>query len=168
MNKKICCFIGHRKIKVTDNLKEVLYGIIQTLVLQENVDTFFFGSKSQFNDLCYEIVSNIKKKYFFIKRVYVRAQFQNIGSEYTEHLMKYYEDTYYPKKIQFSGKLAYIERNYDMIDKSEICVFYFDKNYQPPVKKGSVSKRQTKSGTLLSYNYAERKKRKIINVFNAI
>lgn len=59
----ICCFIGHRTINETEQLKLKLYNIIEKLIIEENVDTFLFGSKSRFNDLCYELVTEIKGKY---------------------------------------------------------------------------------------------------------
>ena len=68
-----CCFIGHREINVTDELKEKLYVLIEHLITEESVETFLFGSKSQFDDLCYDIVTEIKRTYPHIKRIFVRA-----------------------------------------------------------------------------------------------
>ena len=61
-----------------------------------------------------------------------------------------------------------MERNREMIDKSEFCVVYFDENYTPPRRKNSkrdVCDYQPKSGTKIAYEYAVRKKVKIVNVF---
>ena len=68
-----CCFIGHRKIKKTAELKNNLSKIIERLITENDVDTFLFGSKSQFNDLCWELVTELKEKHPEIKRIYVRA-----------------------------------------------------------------------------------------------
>ena len=70
-----CCFIGHRKTEETENLKLQLKAVIENLITAENVDTFLFGSKSQFNSICYELVTEIKEKFPHIKRVYVRAEY---------------------------------------------------------------------------------------------
>ena len=40
-----CCFFGHRKIDETAELKDKLCGIIENLIINENVDTFFSGAK---------------------------------------------------------------------------------------------------------------------------
>lgn len=56
-----CCFIGHREITETKGLRDKLYRIIEKLIADENVDTFLFGSKSRFNSLCYELVTNANK-----------------------------------------------------------------------------------------------------------
>lgn len=41
-----CCFFGHRTINETEELKGKLYKTIESLVVNENVDTFLFGSKT--------------------------------------------------------------------------------------------------------------------------
>ncbi len=69
---KSCCFIGHRKIEENEELIQKLYSIVEELIVEEKVETFLFGSKSQFDHLCYEIVKELKQKYNDIKRVYVR------------------------------------------------------------------------------------------------
>ena len=121
-------------------------------------DIFLFGSKSDFNDLSWEIVTTLKKDYPYLKRIYVRSAFQYIDKSYEEYLAKYYEDTYFPKKIENAGKFSYVERNYEMIDNSTYCVFYYNENYIPPTKRNS--------GTNIAYNYAKKKKKEIINLFN--
>ena len=57
---------------------------------------FLFGSKSRFDDLCYEAVTELKKKYVHIQRIYVRAEFPYIDESYKSYLLKGYEETYYP------------------------------------------------------------------------
>lgn len=59
---KKCCFFGHRKINKTDELVNKLTETIEKLIVENGVGTFLFGSKSQFDDLCYEIVSELKEK----------------------------------------------------------------------------------------------------------
>ena len=49
-----CCFFGHRTINETEELKSKLIEIIEKLIVDEKVDTFLFGSRSDFDDLCYD------------------------------------------------------------------------------------------------------------------
>ena len=63
--EKACCFFGHRKIDETEELKNNLCGIIENLIVNENVDTFLFGSKSQFDDFCHKTVTELKEKYTY-------------------------------------------------------------------------------------------------------
>ena len=56
-----------------------------------------------------------------------------------------------------AGKASYIERNQAMIIDSDFCVFYYDKNYVPLTK--------TNSGTKIAYEYAKKKMKRTINLF---
>ena len=148
--ENICCFIGHREINVTDELKEKLRVVIERLITDESIDTFLFGSKSHFDDLCYDIVTEIKKKYSHIKRIFVRAEYPYIDESYVAYLLKSYEDTYFPKSVLGAGKASYVKRNYEMIENSRFCIVYYKANY---TAKGR------RSGTKIALDYAEKKKR---------
>ena len=137
MSKSTCCFIGHRTVKVTEELKKRLIEIIEELITKENVDTFLFGSKSQFNSLCLDILTSLKKKHPHVKRVYVRAEFMNISKDYKAYLLEDYEDTYYPEGIIGAGRAVYIKRNYEMIKSSRFCVIYYDSTVSTKRKSGS-------------------------------
>ena len=169
------CFFGHRKIDATDELKTTLYEEIEKLITVDGIDTFLFGSKSQFDDLCYKIVCKLKDKYPDIRRIYVRAESEFIDGEgsraYREGLMELYEHTYYPESASGAGKAVYVKRNQHMIDKSSVCIVYYDENYLPARRKQSrrnLTDYQPSSGTGVAYKYAERKKRRIINVYTMI
>ena len=153
MENRTCCFIGHRTINKTEELKTTLYETIEKLIVNEKVDTFLFGSKSDFNDLCRMIVSELKEKYPHIKRIYVRAEFPVISDDYKKYLLESYEDTYYPEKLVGSGRAAYVERNREMIDRSDLCVIYYDPGHAPATRK---------SGTKLALDYALRHSKEII------
>ena len=54
-----------------------------------------------------------------------------------------------------------------MIDTSDYCVFYYDENYEPEIRKytkRSIGYYQPKSGTAIAYAYAKRKKKFLINL----
>lgn len=164
-----CCFIGHRKINQTDELKSKLYSEIEKLIINKHVNTFLFGSKSQFDDLCHKTVTQLQEKYPFIKRIYVRAEFPYIDNKYLKYLLERYEYTYYPKNIIHAGKAVYVERNYEIINNSAYCICYYDENYVPSKRKlgkTASSCYQPKSGTSIAYNYAVKKKLFIINVIS--
>lgn len=161
----VCCFFGHRKIKQSQGLNDKLQRIIEDLVVKEHVRSFLFGSKSEFNNLCYHIVTKLKVKYPVIKRIYVRAEYPNINDDYKNYLLQYYEDTYFPEQISKAGKAVYIERNYEMIDKSSFCVVYYDNSYIPQKSRPKNSLGDhPKSGTKTAYEYALKKGVYIINI----
>lgn len=37
-----------------------------------------------------------------------------------------------------AGMAAYVECNYEMIEKSNYCVIYYDENYMPPKGKSCI------------------------------
>ncbi len=121
-----------------------------------------FGSKSQFNDLCYEVVSNLKIRYPNIKRIYVRAEYPIIRDDYLKYLLSMYEDTCFTEKAINARRSVYVERNNEMINKCRYCVFYYDES--KVVLENDIVIR--KSGTWIAYNYAEKAKRIIFNVYN--
>ncbi len=168
MKEKTCCFFGHRKIEDTAELRIKLYETIEKLIVDENIDMFLFGSKSDFNSLCHELVTKIKEKHPHIKRVYVRAEYSFVDENYIKYLLKDCEDTYFPEHMVSAGKASYVERNQYMIDKSSVCVVYYNPDYTPPRRKNSrhdLTTYQPKSGTKLAYDYAVKKCKTIFNIF---
>ena len=157
-------FIGHRNIKNNEELASSLKEII-IMLITKGATTFLFGSMSEFDDLSWEIVTELKKQYPCIKRVYVRSAYQHIDKSYEEYLLKSYEETYFPHKIENAGKFSYVERNYEMIDKSTYCVFYYNENYVAPYKRYSLLPSRRNSGTKIAYNYAIKKKKQVINLY---
>lgn len=152
---RTCCFFGHRSITVTPDLTRRIRKIILDLIHTNCADTFLFGSKSDFNTLCYEIVTKLKEEYSHLKRIYVRAEYPLINEDYANYLLRFYEDSYFPEQIINSGRAVYVERNYEMINKSRYCIIYYDEKY--PLEN---------NGTKKAYNYAKRKQLIIKNVFN--
>ncbi len=149
MQKNVCCFIGHRTIIETDEMKKRLLNEIEMLIKDKNVDTFLFGSKSQFDSLCLDLVTRLKEKYPHIKRIYIRAEYPVISEDFKEYLLKIYDETYFPEKIIGAGKASYVKRNYEMIDKSNYCIFYY-------------MQLNRKSGTKIALDYAVKREKKII------
>ena len=153
MRMETCCIIGHRTINETEELKSKLFAAIESLIADKSVDTFLFGSKSRFNDLCYEIVSKLKEKHPNIKRVYVRAEFPEISDSYHAYLLERYEETYFPEKLLHAGKAVYVERNFEMIRKSRYCLVYYDEAVAPTKRK---------SGTKIALSYAKAQEKTIL------
>ena len=162
------CFIGHRTIEITEKLISSLEDTVLTLI-EKGVNVFLFGSMSEFDNLSWEVVTKIKERFPLIKRIYVRSSYQFINESYKNYLLKSYEDTYLPKKIENAGKYSYVERNYEMINSSNFCVFYYNEKYEPKAKyqrkNNPLSPQRRNSGTKIAYNYALRKKKTIINLF---
>lgn len=178
---KTCSFFGHRKIEISEELNQKLKDIILDLIVNHNVSIFLFGSRSDFDNLCYIIVSKFKKEFPNIQRIYFtcksefcvleseRQKMEMICSNFEKREVKLfgYEEEFEHKTKYTSGKASYIERNQAMIDNSDYCIFYYDESYNPPKRKKSkrdLFEYQPKSGTKLSYNYAIKKRKNIFNI----
>lgn len=168
---KTCSFFGHRTLDTHSNLKQRIKDCVVDLITNSNVEIFLFGSKSSFNDLCHSVVSEVKEKYPNIKRVYYtcksetctlekeRQKLEKIYSKILNqeiHLLGFEEEFEHKTKYT-AGRASYVERNQAMINDSDFCVFFYNKNYVPTTK--------TNSGTKIAYEYAIKKKKNVINLF---
>ena len=184
--EKKCCFVGHRTITASEKLTENLTKTIERLIAEEGVKYFLFGSRSEFDDLCHSIVTALKEKYLHIVRVaYTRRSEYAVKAEEKEKMertwasvlktdvkFKDYDAEVQSEKVYSAGKASYVERNQEMIDASDFCIFYYNEEYQPPQRKRTsrdLSTYQPKSGTRLAYEYATQKSKKtdkvVINMF---
>lgn len=181
MRSLTCSFFGHRKIENNEELKQKVKEVIEDLIVKHGVSTFLFGSRSEFDYLCHLVVTELKEKYD-IKRIAYTCKSEACALESQRRqlekkrlavmrkgacLLGVEEEFEHKTKYQ-SGKACYVERNQAMINDSDFCVFYYDKNYKPALKKRSkrsVCYYQPKSGTEIAFLYAMRKRKILINLF---
>lgn len=95
----VACFIGHRKTSINKTFILRLENCITKLITCDNVDTFLFGSRSEFDDICLQTVTEFKKNYPHIKRVYVWSSYPYIDSSYERYLLNFYDATYIPDNV---------------------------------------------------------------------
>ena len=158
-----CCFIGHRKIVVTTALEHTLNNIIIRLI-KIGVNEFVFGDHSDFDDICYNIVSELRKLYPHIRRIKYRKDYPHVktGDYSMQFFIGGYEDCFFPAGTEKAGRAAYVKRNQAMIRHSDYCVFYISEKY---VQNHSTDR---KSGTKIAFDYAKSKHKNIINVLDYI
>ncbi len=150
-------FIGNKKITVTNELINKTHNYIKSLIVNENADTFLFGSNSAFNDFCYKIVTELKETYPHIQRIYVRAEHEYIRNDMKDYLLTLYEDTFFPPEAHNAGYKVYVKRNHVMIQMCDKLVVYHDKNYVPAHRS---------SGTQIAINDAQKLKKPFYNLCN--
>ena len=176
---KACSFFGHRNASLTEYERTKLIYVIEELI-QGGVTKFLFGSRSDFDSVCHEIVYDFKQKYPAIKEVAFVCLSESVilESEKKEweriysHLnkepakLKCFDEMVRHKTVVKSGRASYVERNKEMIDNSDYCVFYFDENYQLPKRRAlnGLSEYSPKSGTKIAFDYAKQKNKIIINI----
>lgn len=164
-----CCIIGHRKVVDNINLQEIFINLIE----KENISIFNFGNYGEFNDLCYQILLNLKNKYPQIKMIFYSLN-NEIGFTFEEadrYKIKYekqnknfpykcFDEIVYLNDIdETKFKLACVLRNKKLVDESDYCMIYYRKNYVLPNKANS--------GTKIVYEYATKQKKKIL-LFNSL
>ena len=152
----------------TPQLIELVRKTVLQLIEERDVRTFLFGSASGFDSLCLKVVMGIKAEHPEIKLIYVRSHFSHIDKRYRDYLLESYDETFMPPGIERAGRASYAERNQAMITASDFCVFYYNEDYNPPVKgkeSGGWQKPRGKSGTRLAYEYARQKGKESINLY---
>ena len=152
-------FIGNRELVVTQTMKDKLKRVIEGLIVDERADEFLFGSRSRFNDLCYEVVTELKSVYGHIRRINVRAEYEYVGQWYIDDLLTEYERSFFPESVHGAGAKAYVERNAVMVDMCDVLLFYLDPSFVP---------RRGKSGTGMAVAYAARKKKRVIDFYGLL
>ena len=181
---KACSFFGHRDTPQTEELKEKVREVVERLIVEEGVDAFLFGSRSNFDELCHIVVTELKEKYPHIRRIAylckhetaclvgtgmdLERKLQNIAG--LEVRVREFEEIKKSDRVNSAGRAAYVERNQDMINASNYCVFFYCP-YKSKVRSKKltqgVCKYQTISGTALAFLYAiQFKKAGKIQVFN--
>lgn len=182
MSEKTVCFIGHRTVDNAEQVKTKLFDTLSALI-SNGADTFLFGSRSDFDTLCWEVVTELQEQFPHLKRISYNAPHETaftskeerescekFFSQMTKREVHYtdYEEAVSSTKSIKANKNAYIMRNQEMIDNSDVCVFYYNKDYLPPRRKAQnkfLPDYQPKSGTAIAYAYAVQKKKQIYNTF---
>lgn len=163
-----CCVIGHRKIKEFLFVSMATYDGLVDLIENRNVSIFKFGCYGEFNDLCYNTLLGLKKRYPQIKLVLYSLnneiaytfeeaeQYQSqFGRKNKPFPYKCFDEIVYLNDIdETKFKLACVLRNKKLIDESDYCMIYYRKDYSLPNNRNS--------GTKIAYEYACKHKKKMI------
>lgn len=152
---------GHRRIEITEKLKEALKETLMRLV-ENGADTFYFcGTKGDFDYLCYDYLGELMQSHR-IKRVLARAYYDCIDEDIFEYRIDYTESRCFPEDLRSPILTIYTKPKKDMIDLSEVLLTYFDKSYvptEPFIRRSSTSR---------VVEYAKRKKKTVINIFDML
>ncbi len=140
------------------------------MIQNQNVKYFLFGSKSDFNNICHQIISSLQLEYSHIKKIAYTCKnesclFESEKKMWIELFYKkqiktnlLYFDEEFEHKTKFSAqKASYIERNKAMIDNSDYCIIYYNPLYLP-------YSNNNKSGTKIAYDYIIQKRKSFINI----
>ena len=150
--EKTCSCFGHSNVDITDEL------IARTNVeidraIEDGVRIFLFGGRSDFDDLCYDLVTQKRNDspQLNIRRVFCFALDKQLGKPPRWFIKKEYEALECPTKDFDYWYTAIYYRNLAMIDQSDFILFW-------------VEEREN-SGAYKTYLYAVKKHKRIVNLF---
>ncbi len=150
--EKTCSCFGHFNVDITDELIARTRAEIEKAI-EDGVRIFLFGGRSDFDDLCYELVTE-KRNYcpqLNIKRVFCFALDKQRRKPPSWFIKKEYEALECPTKDFDYWYTAIYYRNIAMIDQSDLILFW-------------VEQREN-SGAYKTYLYAVKKHKNIVNLF---
>ena len=177
---KACSFFGHRNTPQTEDLKEKVREIVERLIVEEGVDTFLFGSRSKFDELCHMVVTELKEKYSHIRRIAYLCKHESgclvgAGIELKQKIKSLtgrdvyiaeYEEIKKSDRVNLAGCASYVERNQEIVDASQYCIFFFDPHYSVTACKGLNQTCLCKSGVRFIYDYAKKNRRCSSEIIN--
>ena len=148
---KSCSVFGTNKMVITDELKERLYNVFIDL-LEKDFKVFYFGGFSEFDDICYQIITKLKEQYTDIHRIFCVA---DPRWERPSKRPKWLNDEAYEEIVYLDLAYDYwytriYYRNCEIINQSDYIVFYAPEN--------------NSSGAYKSLKYAKTKKKEFINL----
>ena len=138
---KSCSFFGHRDTPQTEELKQQVRETVERLIVKEGVDTFLFGSRSKFDELCHIVVTELKEIYPFIRRIAYLCKHENgclVGAGTSlkrkikdltgrDEYVAEYEEIKKSDRVNAAGRACYVERNQWMINESNYACFWVNK-----------------------------------------
>ena len=121
MEIRAACFFGHRD--VNHEIRAKLQSIIEQLITEEHITSFYVGHQGQFDSMVYSVLKELKVKYPHIRYIVVLAYMPD------EHINELYgEDTIYPEGLEtVPRRFAISKRNDWMIQHSDYAVCYVHK-----------------------------------------
>ena len=150
--EKICSCFGHSDVDITDDL------IARTRIeidraIDDGVRIFLFGGRSDFDDLCYRLVTEKRSAnpQLNLKRVFCFPLDKQLRKPPRWFIRREYESYDCPMKHFDYWYSAIYYRNLAMIDQSDLILFW-------------VEKREN-SGAYKTYEYAAKKRKRIVNLF---
>ena len=166
---KSCSFFGHRDTPQTEELKQKIRETVERLIVEEGIDTFLFGSRSKFDELCHMVVTELKEKYPHIRRIAYLCKHEagclvGAGTSLKQKIKDFtgrdeyvaeYEEIKKSDRVNSAGRACYVERNQWIINDSEFAIMHYENSK-------SMNRH---SGTFLIYGYAQQKGKILINVY---
>ena len=147
---KACAFFGHGK-EDYESYKEYIEEIIVDLIEEKGITQFYSGGRGAFDIICAKIVGRLKKEYPQIKNTLVLSYIPQEKDTFI--LNDYYDDSVYLLEKKTLPKFAIAKTNEAMVDKADIIM---------------TAVRNGWGGAYNAYQYAQRRQKEILNIYDVI
>lgn len=145
--EKVCTFFGHADSPT--NIKKEIKKVIDDLILQKGVTTFYVGSNGNFDRMGQSVLIDLKKQYPNLECCTVLAYMPGIKSEFDTGYEKL--ETLYPDGLEKVPKRFAIDwRNKWMVQQSDYVISYVCHSFGGAAKYMELAKRKKK----IVYNLA--------------
>lgn len=74
-----CSVFGHEQIQDTEELREKIRLTFNDLIVNKNVKNFYFGGFGKFDEICWEIITELKLQFYDIKRIFCLSDPRHIN-----------------------------------------------------------------------------------------
>ena len=139
---KACSFFGHRDTPQTEELKQKVRETVERLIVEEGVDTFLFGSRSKFDELCHMVVTELKEKYPHINYNVVLAYMPAEKEAWNPYE---FGETMLPEGIEsVHPRYAISWRNKWMVNESDVVVAYITHSWGGAAKYVETASKRNK------------------------
>ena len=156
MNIYTVSFFGHREVDNLFHIEDQLSELIRDLLGSKEYVEFLVGRNGEFDQAVSSTIKRVKRSYrddnccHTLVLPYATAEYR----ENEESFLNYYDDiTFFESAHKAHFKAAIQIRNREMVDRSDLIVFY--------VKRKS-------GGAYQTYQYAEKQGKSVINLANDI
>ncbi|MBR7071964.1 MAG: hypothetical protein IKI29_07400 [Clostridia bacterium] len=149
------CFFGHREINQFDVVEEKIDEIIRKLIQEKEYVDFLVGRNGEFDQIVASCILKAKRDLFngnFSLNLilpYATSEYLNDEKSFKD----YYDDIEVFSDFNTYFKSAFQKRNRQMVNRSDLCIFYVEHNF---------------GGAYQTLKYAISKKKSIINIINSL
>lgn len=145
--EKVCTFFGHADSPT--NIKKEIQKVIEDLILQKGVNTFYVGTNGNFDRMVQSVLIDLKKKYPNLECCTVLAYIPGIKPEFDIGYEKL--ESLYPDGLEKVPKRFAIDwRNKWMVQQSDYVISYVRHSFGGAAKYMELAKRKKK----IVYNLA--------------
>lgn len=150
---KICAFFGHREVSNMEQTKLAVENRVRDLI-EKGYGIFCFGGFGEFDQLCWEVVSQLKKEKPYLRRIFYLWDERHTRPNKRPKSLKdedYEEFIYLDLEFDWWYRRIYY-RNLEIIKQSDCVVFYITHTQN--------------SGAYKAYEYAKKIKKPVYNIAN--